>query len=424
MPLFSVNTLSRRATVLLAAAAVAGASAVAVAVPAAAQTLSFGRYVPVSPVRVIDSRAAGLTPLGPNQSRTLDLTDLLPGPTTAVVLNLTAVNSTSNSYLTMWPANSTRPTASNLQTAPGETRSVSVTVAVDNTTSNDRLVNVYNNSGTTDFVVDLFGYYAPGNSPNPGASFYPIAPQRALDTRTTGGPVTSGQTRQLALTSTDNDVSLSGVSAVAVNITAVAPRSGGYLTAWNGAGAAPTASNVNFATGRNTANFAVVPVTCTNENCTTFSIGLRASASTDVLVDVVGFYAESFQLNGRGGYFVPIDGANSRIIDTRSAKPFGALGARAVGSASTSSTGEIPLIAVNATVTAVRPTTTTYLTTWPTGLARPATSTLNALGGQVLANATQIGVGGENRAISVYNNAGVTNVVVDVNGGFVSDNLD
>jgi len=57
-----------------------------------------------------------------------------------------------------------------------------------------------------------------------------------------------------------------------------------------------------------------------------------------------------------------------------------------------------------------------FLTLWPTGQARPFVSTLNSLGGDILANAAIVpaGTGG---SISVYV-TGQTDVVIDINGYF------
>ena len=57
-----------------------------------------------------------------------------------------------------------------------------------------------------------------------------------------------------------------------------------------------------------------------------------------------------------------------------------------------------------------------YLTTWPTGGAQPLVSTLNAVEGQVIANAAIVsaGMGG---AVNVYV-TNPTHVIIDTNGYF------
>jgi photosystem II stability/assembly factor-like uncharacterized protein len=72
--------------------------------------------------------------------------------------------------------------------------------------------------------------------------------------------------------------------------------------------------------------------------------------------------------------------------------------------------------AVVAVITAVHPTSTGYLTVWPTGVARPLASSVNFLAGQTaVANLVEIPLGA-NGSISIFNAAGSTDVLVDVEG--------
>lgn len=107
------------------------------------------------------------------------------------------------------------------------------------------------NEGDTEIIVDLFAIFSAFN--DPGHLYQAAVPVRVLDTRTGiggwRGPATSGQTL---------DVAVPGGGAMAVgNVTAVAARSDGYLTAWNGQGAPPNISNLNFTAGATIPNFAV-----------------------------------------------------------------------------------------------------------------------------------------------------------------------
>ncbi|MGZ4771359.1 MAG: hypothetical protein ACXV3B_01630, partial [Ilumatobacteraceae bacterium] len=68
--------------------------------------------------------------------------------------NVTAVNSTAPAFITVWPAGTTMPTASTLNPRPG--------VPVPNLAylklgSAGQLA-LYNNAGSTDYIVDVFGY--------------------------------------------------------------------------------------------------------------------------------------------------------------------------------------------------------------------------------------------------------------------------
>ena len=68
-------------------------------------------------------------------------------------------------------------------------------------------------------------------------------------------------------------------------------------------------------------------------------------------------------------------------------------------------------------VTVTGPTATSFLTVHPTGTARPLAANLNFTSGTTLGNRVfaKLGTGG---MVTIYNNAGSTDVIVDVNGYF------
>jgi hypothetical protein len=115
-------------------------------------------FVPVSPGRIVDSRFGVGTPgpLGQSLFTNINVAGAGPVPSgaTAAVVNVTSVNSTLPSYITVWPAGLERPTASTLNPRPG--------VPVPNLAylklGTGGQLSVYNNTGTTDFIVDVFGY--------------------------------------------------------------------------------------------------------------------------------------------------------------------------------------------------------------------------------------------------------------------------
>ena len=83
-------------------------------------------------------------------------------------------------------------------------------------------------------------------------------------------------------------------------------------------------------------------------------------------------------------------------------------------------TGGVPLAGVSGVVvniTAVDPTAPSHLTVWPTGAPRPATSTLNFTAGETIPNLAAVGTG-PSAGLSIFNNAGQVDVVIDVVGYF------
>jgi hypothetical protein len=136
-----------------------------------------------------------------------------------------------------------------------------------------------------------------------------------------------------------------------------------------------------------------------------------------VLVDITGLFDDGTLAGGM--VFHPI--TPTRIVDTRTnLGGSGALGAGKSASFAASSVvdGSTGALALN--VTAVAPTTSTFVTLWPAGVKMPTISTLNPAANQTVANAAIVTLG-DARKFSVFNNAGTTNIVVDVAGTYESN---
>jgi hypothetical protein len=123
------------------------------------------RYTPVTPARILDSRygpGGFQTPWGPNTGRAVTvagqggvplLTD--PNPPTAVVLNVTATNTTAPSAMIAWPDGAAQPLASDVNWAQGGTVPNLVVVQVGPTGK----VDLFNYAGCADVVVDVVGWF-------------------------------------------------------------------------------------------------------------------------------------------------------------------------------------------------------------------------------------------------------------------------
>jgi hypothetical protein len=133
-------------------------------------------------------------------------------------------------------------------------------------------------------------------------SFVPLAaPQRILDTRTSAGRANvldpsgkfdsagrllAGMTIHIDLTT----LVFFG-DAVTSNLTVTGSLKGGYLTLWSGAGSRPGTSSINFATGQTIANLTVSGIAefPATSPTVTDTIGIFASVTTQVILDVAGF---------------------------------------------------------------------------------------------------------------------------------------
>lgn len=270
---------------------------------------------------------------------------------------------------------------------------------------------------TSGSYVDPFGSYygfvgAAGlDRPPPATSLFTgVLPVRALDTRISSGAgaLGAGVTRTVNVTGIGGagGIPSTGVAAVAVNVTAVAPSTDGHVTVWPEGNARPTASALNVSAGRTIANSLIVGVG------TSGGISLQLSAgSAHVVVDVMGWFAA-----GKG--FVPV--IPWRAVDTRLA-PLVVLAPGETREVTVTGNGvptDAEAAAVN--VTAIGGTAIGHFRAWRAGGPVPASSVLNFAPGQTIANAMVLGTGSGGRiAIRNYSAAPV-HLVVDVMGYFAA----
>ena len=118
------------------------------------------RFLGMAPARILDTRST--TSLGAAATRVLmvagqggvpAMSDAVPP--TAVVVNVTVTNPTTNSFLTVWPDGSARPVASDLNYRPGLTVPGLVVVRVGPSGA----IDLYNVAGSADVIVDVVGWY-------------------------------------------------------------------------------------------------------------------------------------------------------------------------------------------------------------------------------------------------------------------------
>ncbi len=379
------------------------------------------RFHPVTPARLLDTRdgtgGVPAVPLGAGQAVRLPIAaraGLPPaGQVSAVTLSLTATGASTATHLTVWPGDIPDPPGtSSLNLGPGATVAKHVTAAV----GGDGSVLVRNNSGSTDVVVDVTGWYgAPGALD--GSLFRAAAPSRLLDTRDgTGlgvagavGPASTVRVPIAGRAGLPSDPAQ--VRAVVLNVTATGPTATTHIRAWPGGGAPPLASVVNADAGQTIADLVTVGV----GDDGTVSL-YNQSGEVDLVADLAGWFGPDGGTTG--AVFHPLTPA--RIADSR--EGFGLPAPLEAGTPQTlplNGHGGLPLFpaaaAVVATVTAVLPTADTHVTAYPRG-PRPLASTLNLPGGTVLAN--EAAVATDNGYVSFETNSGATELVVDLMGWY------
>lgn len=222
------------------------------------------RYHPVAPSRLLDTRTGLgglLARLGTGGVLSLQVSGRAGVPAAgvgAVALNVTVTEPLAGGFLTTWPAGATLPLASSLNFIASQTVANLVVVKV----GDDGRVGIYNGGGGAHVVADIAGWFGPDGADS-GARYHPLSPARVLDTRVANGapagPLAGGQAMALQVTGRGG-VPATGVTAVVLNVTAVEPAVGGYLTVWPAGEALPLASNLNFGTGQTTPNLVVAKV--------------------------------------------------------------------------------------------------------------------------------------------------------------------
>jgi len=200
--------------------------------------------------------------------------------------------------------------------------------------------------------------------------------------------------------------------AYALNITVVPHQTLGYLTLWPTGQPQPLVSTLNSLDGRIVANAAIVPAG------TNGSVNVYVSDTTDVIIDINGYFTSSAGSQGLSFYSL----TPCRIVDTRG--PSGQFGGPIIG-AGAQRTFNVPqgpctvpsgvqAYSLNATV--VPPGQLGYLSLWPSAQPQPLVSTLNSPQGAVVANAAIVpaGTGGGVSAFVTDQ----TQLILDLDGYF------
>jgi hypothetical protein len=136
-------------------------------------------FTGIRPARILDTRTPswGLGPLKGSYEYDIQLLDANGAPLTgisAIVVNVTATNTTVAGYLTLYPSSSTLPVASDLNFLPGQTVPNLVVLQL----GADATFRIYNSAGTTDVVIDLVGFYGTQDAAFPSGAMraYSVAP--------------------------------------------------------------------------------------------------------------------------------------------------------------------------------------------------------------------------------------------------------
>lgn len=376
-----------------------------------------GRFLPVTPCRVADTRLAsgpfGGPVLAAGESRTFAIPAgpcQTPSNAVAYAFNVTVVPVEPLAFLSLWPTGQSRPLVSTLNSFDGSVAANAAVVPA----GTGGAVNVYA-TNQTHVILDISGYFIDPSAAPQALAFFPVTPCRVADTRGPDGPLggptlAEGQSRDFPVRGSSCGIPATA-QAYSLNITAVPSTPLAFLTAWPSGLGRPFVSTLNSFQGTVVANAAIVPAGSNG------SVSIFVTNRSDVVIDINGYFAPP-----AAGGLQFVAATPCRISDTRNpVGPFGGptLGAGAIRDVNPAlSACGIPANAeaYSANVTVVPTEPLAFLTLWPAGQTRPGVSTLNSWLGKIVANAA-ITPRGSNGALSIY----VTNsteVILDVNGYF------
>lgn len=392
-------------------------------------------YPLAQPVRLLDTRNGAIACFQPN-APILGGTErtqaawgtcngqLIPNSARAITGNITPVNS-GGGFLTLFPSNAARPLVASSNYSPNEVVNNVFTVGLGNV---DGAFKIYAHN-TTEVVVDVTGYYAP---PTPsGLYFHPLPhPVRLLETRVgqpvgcflPNAPILAGGTRTQQARGVCDGVTIpNSALAVVGNATVVSPQGVGFITLYPSNAAQPLVASGNYLAN----DIINTPFTVGLSPGGSFNIFTQAT--TDIVVDLLGYYsADSIDVNGVGLFFTPL-AHPVRLLETRVGQPVGCFLPNAPITGNTEFTQPargtcdgltVPVTALgivgNATV--VNP-IGGFLTLWPSGAVRPLVASSNFNFGQIVNRHFTVGLGNGDGAFKIYA-SNTTDLVIDVSGFF------
>ncbi len=363
-------------------------------------------YVPVKPARVLDTRkplgVGAACTVGAGKHIDVQVTGRGGIPSTgvaAVALNIISTRGTDDTWVAAFPAGTSFGGTTSLRVQAGRSRAATVVVNVG---ARGR-VSLLNGSGSTYLIADVAGYFpAAGGG---GHSYVDRSPRRLLDTRSST-PLAERTPRSVTIRGRAGIPSAASV--VVLNVTVPSPSSRGYLSVTPTAPAStPTTSTVHFTAGEPVSNRAFAPIGPDG------SISLWGSVSTDVVLDVVGWYQPDASGDTR---FVPL--VPKRVLDSRTGSGLQTFSGTddtqrvmMAGRAGVPDSAQSLVV----TLTATGASRSTYLTAWAGGASAPSTSDVYVAPGAKSNNLAVVPLGADG-SISLRNAVGEVDLVVELLG--------
>jgi hypothetical protein len=390
-------------------------------------------YIPVAPVRLMDTRSGLGGTTGPvtggsittlkiegNSTASLPTTGI-----TAVALSITVTSEANSGFITAYADGSDVPVTSTVNYLGSQVATNDAIVPV----GGDGDVDFYNYGEDTQLIVDLTGYYSTDTALPDASTYVPLTdPTRVLSTITGLGAakatIAADSTLTLAVAGDDAggtsgtdipaDASGAEITGVAITLTPSYATATGQLIVYQGGGTLPGTSNETYQSGGQEASTIIAPVGSDGD----IEIYNSGSSSINLVGDVSGYYTTATT----GELYHPVD--DTRLVDTRLSDPDNGGAADPVASDATLALSVPDNIAVpNPTlvldVVTTSGTASGFLTVYPNGQSRPGTDANDWTAGQDLADLS-LATAGDNE-VDFYNaSSGTVDLIIDVSGYFAA----
>jgi hypothetical protein len=245
-----------------------------------APTATAGRFVPLNPTRILDTRNTAKVAGGTEIVVDVATPVTLPADTAAAVLKVTVTDASGEGYWTVYPNAGTRPTVSNLNAAKaGDAISNQAIVPLAG-----GKVRVFAERGGN-VIIDIVGSYTGASAPSTtDGLFTPVSPGRVVDTREGNQKLGLRRTIEVPVANRFG-VPASGVAAVVLNATLAPSTNAGFLTLWPARTYRPGASSLNANVADQTiAGHVITPVTANG-------FALFSDGGGHVIADISGWFA-------------------------------------------------------------------------------------------------------------------------------------
>ncbi|MEK7829716.1 MAG: hypothetical protein AAB401_01445, partial [Acidobacteriota bacterium] len=211
----------------------------------------------------------------------------IPSTAMALVGNATTVDPVAGGYLTLFPANASRPLIASGNYDSGEVLNSQFVVGL----SPSGQFKLFT-TATTDMVIDVLGYYStePMDVNGLGLLFSPLTPTRLLETRpslfgcfTPGAALVGGV--EVSQPARGTCTIPATAQAVVGNATVVQPLADGFLTYWPSNVTRPLIATSNYLAGQIFNRHFTVALG------TDGAFKMYTSSGTDLVIDVSGYFA-------------------------------------------------------------------------------------------------------------------------------------